>query len=197
MSIITKPIESAINIALAQDAETQVKLEQFDRRSIAIHIKDMDKTILANIKNQRLYIDDNTDQKADLMITASILTLIKLVNQPDSLFSSEVDIHGDVQFARQLRDIFASFDFDWEAQIARLTGDTLAHPIANVIKQGLLWLKDSNHSLQLATAEYLQEESCMLPDKTQINEHMRNVDILCAGIDRLEARINRLLTDSE
>ena len=155
-------------------------------------LKTVDKTILVNIKNQKLYIDSHANKKADLTIAASMLTLIKIAKQPDSLFSSEVEIHGDVQFAKQLRDVLTGFDFDWEAQIAKLTGDTLAYPITQSIRQGLSWLKESNHSLQLATAEYLREESRILPDKSQINDYMRNVTMLSADIERLEARIKRL-----
>ncbi len=192
MSKLLKPIELALNAALAQDPETQAKLDQFDQRCIAIEIKDFNQLIKASIEHQQIQLSTHSEQTADLTITANALTLVKLGNQPESLFSSEIDIHGDVQFAKQLRDLLQGFDFDWEAQLARITGDTLAYPIAHGIRKVSGWVKNSHQSMQQNTAEYLKEEIRILPDKSQIKDYLTDIDKLRADFDRLEARINRL-----
>jgi len=193
LSTLLKPFELALNAALAQDPETQAKLDLFDQRSIAIHIKDLNQQITVHIDQQQLHLKSNSEQTADLTITANALTLAKLGSQPDSLFSSDIDIHGDVQFAKQLRDLLEGFDFDWEAQLARITGDTLAYPIAHGLRQAASWVKNTHQSMQLNTAEYLKEEIRILPDPSQIKDYMTDIDTLRADFDRLEARINRLL----
>ncbi|MDQ7073241.1 MAG: hypothetical protein Q9N32_06945 [Gammaproteobacteria bacterium] len=111
---------------------------------------------------------------------------------PDSLFSAAIDINGDVQFAKQLRDLLDGFDFDWEAQLAKVTGDTLAYPLAHSIRQFSGWARHTHQSLQETMAEYLREEARLLPDKSQVNQYMSDIDMLRADLDRLEARINRL-----
>lgn len=193
MSQLLKPFELALNAALAQDPETQAKLHAFEHRSIAIEISDFKHVIHVRITQRQLQLTTNSQHTADLTITANALTLAKLGSQPDSLFSSEIDIHGDVQFAKQLRDLLDGFDFDWEAQLARITGDTLAYPIAHGIRQFSGWIKNTHHSMQENTAEYLKEEIRILPDPSQIKEYMANIDTLRADFDRLEARISRLL----
>ncbi len=192
MSSLLKPIELAINTALAQDPETQAKLDQFEQRCIAIHIKDFNQTITMSVRNQQIQLSTNTGQTADLTITANALTLAQLGSNPDSLFSAETDINGDVQFAKQLRDLLDGFDFDWEAQLAKVTGDTLAYPIAHGIRQFTGWAKNTHQSMQQNIAEYLREETRILPDKSQIKDYMTDIDKLRADFDRLEARINRL-----
>lgn len=192
MSSLLKPIELALNTALEQDSETKAKLEQFDQRCIAITISDFNKTINASVMQQQLHLSLDSEQSADLTITGKALTLAKLGSDPESLFSADIDIHGNVQFAKQLRDLLEGFDFDWEAQLARFTGDTLAYPIAHGIRKVTSWAKATHNALQQSTAEYLKEEIRILPDKSQINDYMADIDRLRANSDRLEARIQRL-----
>ncbi|MDQ7073242.1 MAG: hypothetical protein Q9N32_06950 [Gammaproteobacteria bacterium] len=45
MSSLLTPFELALNTALAQDLETKAKLDQFEQRCIAVHIKDFNKTL--------------------------------------------------------------------------------------------------------------------------------------------------------
>lgn len=192
MSVTLKPIELALNAALAQDPETKTKLDQFESRCIAIKIKDFNQTIVMTVKQRQLYLTTTPDQTVDLTITGNALTLAKLGSDPESLFSADIDINGDVQFAKQLRDLLEGFDFDWEAQLARITGDTLAYPIAHGIRHVTSWAKNTHFSMQQNIAEYLREESRMLPDKSQIKAYMHDIDTLRADFDRLEARIKRL-----
>jgi ubiquinone biosynthesis protein UbiJ len=192
MTNLFKPFELAINAALAQDTETQAKFAAFSQRSIAIEISDLNKTIFVLVQQEQLKLTPTQEQPADLTITGQALTLIKLGSDPDSLFSADIEIHGDVQFAKQLRDLIEGFDFDWEQQLARVTGDTLAYPLAHSIRQFNNWVKNSHQSVQLNVAEYLREESQILPDQSQIKEYLSDIDTLRADTDRLTARINRL-----
>jgi len=189
---LLKPLEIALNSTLSHDLETKAKLDQFEDRCIAINISDFNKTINALVLQQQIHLSIDAEQAADLSITGKALTLAKLGSDPESLFSSDIDIHGDVQFAKQLRDLLEGFDFDWEAQLAKVTGDTLSYPIAHGIRQVGRWAKNTHNSLQESTAEYLKEEVRILPDKSQINDYMSYIDTLRADSDRLEARIKRL-----
>ena len=192
MNNLFKPFELAINAALSQDPETQAKFAAFDQRSIAIEISDINKTIFVLVQQEQLKLTIEHEQPADLTIAGQALTLVKLGGEPDSLFSAEIEIHGDVQFAKQLRDLLDGFDFDWEQQLARVTGDTLAYPIAHGLRQLHSWVKNSHQSMQLNVAEYLREESQLLPDQSQITEYLSDIDTLRADADRLAARIARL-----
>lgn len=193
MSLLLKPFEIALNAAIRQDPETHAKLAAFDSRSLLVHISDMHQSVHIRITEQQLQLTAQHDDNADLSITGSALALLKLGEHPDNLFSAEIKIHGDVQFAKQLQDILEAFDFDWEQQIARVTGDVIAQPLSHGLKQGFSWLKNSAQSLQLSTAEYLKEEAKLLPDRIQIEDYMNAVDTLTADTDRLEARIKRLI----
>lgn len=190
--MLLRPLEFALNQALSADIDSKAKLKQFEQRSIHLDITDFKLSFYIRFENATLILADGRDKTADLMIAADSAALIKVARNPDNLFSAQIKILGDVQFAKQLQDWLNGFDFDWEAQLAKVTGDTMAYPIAQCLRQGFGWLNDSADSFQQSLAEYLREESRLLPDKAETNRFMQDVDSLQASVDRLEARIQRL-----
>lgn len=192
MSLLLKPLEIALNHALRFDMESHEKLQHFANRSIRIDITNLNIAVIARFTDDRILLEAAEEHVADLMIKADSFALLKLVQQPDSLFSNQIQIRGDVQFAKQLQDWQQHFDFDWEQQLARVTGDTLAYPLAQSLRRGFDWLKYNRSEFEQSLAEYLREESQYLPDKSQTERFMQNVDLLRADTERLEARIKRL-----
>lgn len=192
MSTLLKPFEYAINTALKQDPDTRARMTAFEHRSIVVNIEDWHQFVHITFHQQSVQLSHNDEENTDLLISGTALSLIKLGEHPDNLFSSSIRIHGDVQFAKQLQDVLDGFDFDWEQQLARITGDVVAQPLAYGLKQGFSWLKSTRESLQMSLSEYLREEAQLLPDKIQIEDYMLAIDKLRADCDRLEARIKRL-----
>lgn len=192
MAGLLTPIEMAINAALRQDPDTLERLQAFESRTIVVNITDLHQFVHINFHQQSVQLSHNDEENTDLLISGTAFALLKLGEHPDNLFSSEIRIHGDVQFAKQLQDVLDGFDFDWEQQLARVTGDVIAQPLAYGLKQGFGWLRATRESLQLSLSEYLREEAQILPDKIQIEDYMQAVDKLRADCDRLEARIKRL-----
>lgn len=192
MSLLLKPLEIALNHALRFDMESHEKLQHFANRSIRIDITNLNIAVIGRFTDDRILLETAEEHVADLMIKADSFALLKLVQQPDSLFSNRIQIRGDVQFAKQLQDWQQHFDFDWEQQLARVTGDTLAYPLAQSLRRGFDWLNYNRSEFEQSLAEYLREESQYLPDKSQTERFMQNVDLLRADTERLEARIKRL-----
>lgn len=192
MSLLLKPLEIALNHALRFDMESHEKLQRFANRSIRIDITNLNIAVIGRFTDDRILLETAEEHVADLMIKADSFALLKLLHQPDSLFSNQIQIRGDVQFAKQLQDWQQHFDFDWEQQLARVTGDTLAYPLAQSLRRGFDWLNYNRSEFEQSLAEYLREESQYLPDKSQTQRFMQNVDLLRADTERLEARIKRL-----
>ena len=191
--IMLKPIEKVLNLALAQDSETYARLHVFEQKCIVLEITDLHQSIAIHFLNNQLQLQRGEDEHADLHIAARSSALLQLAQHADNLFSSDIRIHGDVQFAKQLQDVMAGFDFDWEHQLARVTGDIIAQPLAFGLKQGFGWLKQTHQSFSQSLSEYLREEAQIVPDRIQIDDFLQHIDQLRADSDRLEARIQRLL----
>jgi len=193
MANVLPPIEFILNKALAQDPETKAQLAALNGRSISLHFTDLAYEVTVHLDDSNIRLKSGADETADLTLSASLSALVKLGQHPDNLFSEEISIHGDVQFAKQLQDILNQFDFDWEALLAQFTGDTLAYPIAHGLRQFGSWVKSNHESMQMTIAEYLREEARLLPDKSELTPFLDGVDTLRADMDRLEARIKRLV----
>jgi ubiquinone biosynthesis protein UbiJ len=192
MTSVLSPFERLLNKAITSDPETHDRLALFEDRSIAIVVTDLKQHILVTIHNSAFHLALTQSDEASLTIKAPLFSLIKLTQNPDSLFSTDITINGDVQFAKQLQDLLDGFDFDWEAQIARVTGDTLAYPIAHGLKQFSAWASSRHQTFQINMAEYLTEEVRMLPVQFQVDDYINNIDKLRADSDRMEARVKRL-----
>jgi ubiquinone biosynthesis protein UbiJ len=192
MSSLLKPIELSLNAALRQDPDTKQQLHAFEGRCIAIEFTDLGYTVSARFIDTDISLSSQDDNQADLTINGKTLALVKLGQAPENLFSKDIAIHGDVQFAKQLQDVLEQFEFDWEALLAKFSGDTLAYPIAQGIRRFSNWAKQNHQSLQMTIAEYLREEARLLPDKAELTPYLNDIDKLRADIDRLEAKIKRL-----
>ncbi|AFJ03508.1 Protein YigP [Methylophaga frappieri] len=190
--LLLSPLTFALNQALQADPDSLAAMTAFTGRSVRIELTDWQKAVCIEFETNNLIVNDGQDAVADLMIAAPLSALIDVARHPDNLFSSHIQILGDVQFAKQLQDWLDNFEFDWESQIARLTGDTLAGPLTKQLRQTAGWLKQSMNSIELSTAEYLREEARLLPDAVEVAHFMQQVDNLHADMERLEARIRRL-----
>ena len=192
MPSLLTPIELTLNAALRQDPETKDKLLDFEGRRITVELTDLNYAVSASFINTEIRLSNNDDSPSDLTISGRTIALVKLGQNPENLFSKDITIHGDVQFAKQLQDVLDQFEFDWEALLAKFSGDTLAYPLAQGIRGFANWAKQNHQSLQMTIAEYLREEARLLPDKTELSPYLNDIDSLRADVDRLEARLKRL-----
>ncbi|EMR13232.1 protein YigP [Methylophaga lonarensis MPL] len=184
--------ESTLNRALLIDPESHQALSDFEGRIVRIEVSNLNLSLSARFASQQLQLEVAESEQADLTLTADSWALLELTRNPDTLFSPAVRLHGDVQFAKQLQDWMAGFDFDWEKQLASVIGDSLAFPVAEGIRQSFRWARQNHQHLQQDIAEYLKEEVRLLPDPSEINNFMQAVDRLRADLDRLDAKIARL-----
>ncbi len=192
-------LSRVLNHALAQDPEILPQLDALQDKHIHLHLIDLDKHFAILFDQQKIILSNlipQDDDIADLHISGRSLALLKLGRDPEVLFSADITIKGDIQFAKTLQDLLTNFDFDWEQQLAQLTGDTLAHPIANGIQSFHRWASQTTHDFTLDIADYLREESRILPDASEVNTFMKGVDKIRGDMDRLAARVQRLQAKS-
>lgn len=192
MALWLQPAEFLLNRALQADEDSRLQLHDFDNQVLTLEVTDLGLLITVQIIDAGIKLDDKSPTKVDLTLSGDSATLMRLARDPDSLFSSAITLHGNVRLAKQLQDWLQQFDFDWEALLARVTGPTLAHPLAQLFRAGFSSLHDNHRALMQTTAEYLREESRLLPDQSEVRSYLSAVDVLNADVARLEARIKRL-----
>jgi len=199
-SMVIKPLlmsalETALNKFLALDQNSSVFLAPLAGKVIAVTISTFNETIYLYPGSDSIQLLDYSPDQPHTQLTGSVfaLGLMGLNSKPmRSIFSGEVKIEGDMNTGRKFQELFAKLDINLEQQLARYTGDTLAHNISQFFQAGQNWSKESIETFRLNAAEFLQEETRDLPAGPEMDIFYRQIDELRTDFDRLQSRIERL-----
>ena len=193
--IVIASFETAFNQYIALDPEAMPRFEDMEGKIIAIEITGLNETLYLFPGMDGIMVMSDFDGEADTTLTGTPLALARLSLEKNAmpvLFSGDVRITGDTRLGHQFKKILAGLNIDWEEQLSRVSGDMLAHQIGNGVREFAGWFKRSQQSCEMDMGEYLQEETRVLPAQAEVNRFVKNVDSLRSGIDRLQARIDRL-----
>lgn len=188
-------LEAALNQYLALDQDSGFFLTPLAGKVIAVNIQPFDETIYLCPTTDSIQCLDQFPDQPDTRLTGSVwaLGLMGLSSTPmRSVFSGEVKIEGDMNTGRKFQELFAKLDIDLEEKLSHVTGDIIAHKVANFFRAGQSWGKDSIETFRLNAAEFLQEETRDLPAKPEADIYYAQVDQLRTDFDRLQSRIERL-----
>ncbi len=193
-STLLTALETALNYYLQLDPESLRRLGRLQGKVIAIELRGLESTIYALPGSSGLQLHPKWEDEVDTTISGTPLALTRmgLGDSSKVLFSGDVTISGDVETGQQFKRILDGMDIDWEEQLSRLTGDLIAHRTGDLVRDGLRWGRRALRSLQLDVAEYLQEESRILPGRGEFAEFTEQVERLRDDTERLEARVARL-----
>ncbi|MDH3608536.1 MAG: SCP2 sterol-binding domain-containing protein [Gammaproteobacteria bacterium] len=207
--MLLKLINNALQKYLDSDPEIAAKLNKFEGQRLLVHLTDIEKEFLLTPVNSSVVVsehvaDEDASEGSELNITttihSNIISLARMglgAEYKSMLNSGSLKIEGDVEFANQLRSIFIQVDIDWEEIASKYVGDAVAYQIGLIVNKFKNYKKRSIENFRLDVSEYLQEESRILPTKVELDRFMSGVDSLDANVQRLEARIQRLMSMSE
>jgi ubiquinone biosynthesis protein UbiJ len=111
-------------------------------------------------------------------------------DKTSQLFGNSIEITGDIKLASKLQRILANTQIDWQGLTANITGDLIAHQLAELVNTGNAQMKRTQQSLGLNITEYLQEEIHMLPSGIEVTGFIQDVDETNRATQRLDARLN-------
>ena len=199
-SMVIKPLlmsalETALNKYLALDKNSSFFLEPLAGKIIAVTIQPFAETIYLCPTADSIQLLDYRPDQPDTQLTGSIFALGLMGLSPKpmrSIFSGEVKITGDMDTGRKFQELFAKLDINLEQQLARYTGDTIAHNISQFFRAGQNWSKESIETFRLNASEFLQEETRDLPAAPEMDIFYHQVDELRTDFDRLQSRVERL-----
>ena len=198
--IITAAIEASINQVLALDPDTVTRLRSINGKVIAIELQGLDMALYLIPSDAGLNVFGHFEGEPDTTLRgtpAGMLRMGMAKNAGNSFFAGDVEISGDVELGSQFREIFDSLDIDWEEHLSRITGDVVAHKVGSFIHDAVQWGRQTLDTLGRDGAEYLQEESRDLPNRFEMEEFLGEIDTIRTDVDRLEARIKRLVRNNK
>jgi ubiquinone biosynthesis accessory factor UbiJ len=184
-------IEAVLNRNLEDSVESADAAKRLEGRTLRLDISTLI-SVRAGIHGGRLMLSCAEEQEAaDAVIAGSPFALLNLMTaaaaNPGS--ATTVQVRGDAEVANRFRDLFKLLRPDIEAEVSRFIGDVPAHGLAKFASAALGWSRKAVASSRANIAEYLQEESRDLVNKTELTEFLRGVDQVREAADRAEARL--------
>lgn len=194
-------VEQLLNAVIALDEVTMQRLAELHGRRIAIELQEWNLTLLfVADASGRLQLFSDAADSADATIRATPLDFIetmRMERKEDQVFRGKIRLEGDTRLAQQFSDILAMLQIDWEEQLSKLTGDVAAHQIGRILRALQQWAKRSQAVARNNLGEYLTEEQRLLPTAYEVAEWQSQVDSLRDDVDRLAARVVRLLSAAD
>lgn len=134
---------------------------------------------------------DAEDPPADATVRLTPAAALALIRSRGER-AQGVEFRGDVAVVHALRRLVGGLEIDWEEQLAKITGDVVAHQIGQTVGGLFGWFEHVRRTAEANLGEYLTEESRQLPPAAEISAFLDDVDRLRQDTDRLQARIERL-----
>ncbi|TCK16839.1 ubiquinone biosynthesis protein UbiJ [Thiogranum longum] len=194
-ALISAALESALDLYLKQDPDALQRCAALRDKVIAINLTGTDFSLYLLPDAEGIKVLTHYEGKPDTLLrgTPAGFARLALETREDALFHGAVEIIGDTETGQAFQELLSRVDWDWEEQLSRLTGDTVAHQLGELVRKGQRWLTESGDTLQQDLSEYLQEEARLLPARVELSTFLDAVDQLRSDTDRLSARVERLL----
>lgn len=130
---------------------------------------------------------------AALTLRGRPLAMVALALGDDrAIQDGRLRVEGDTALAHQFQRALARLDPDWEAALARYTGDVPAHLIGRQLRGRVRWVRNTLTSLGDSLEEYVHEETRTLPGRRELETTFSCIDDLALQQERLSARVDRL-----
>lgn len=133
---------------------------------------------------------------ADLTLAGSVpdflrfLAGIRREPLPEEPFG-RLEVHGDPDARAEFVELLRRLDPDWEALLARAVGGVAAHAMSRTALGRLFHARRSAARLVDDLAEYLEEESRLVPDPPARTRFADGVQALADKVAELEDRLDR------
>ncbi|MGE5241076.1 MAG: SCP2 domain-containing protein [Bacteroidota bacterium] len=195
-SPFTNLAEAAINRVLRLDPDTRARLGEMSDKAIRLRLGDVEPIELYVLPSALgVHLRETYERPPDVTLSGDVpvfarLTLRRFV--PEIVAAGEVQISGDIDLGRRFQHILEKIDVDWEEPAARILGDVAAHQLGNAVRGVARWSRHAMRTLGQDAAEYLQEESRLLPLRSRAATFRHAVAAMQAEAEKLEARVARL-----
>lgn len=189
------PLEIVINRIIALDPEGASRLVPLVGKVIGIEFRNLPLRWYLRVGDRAIHFIDEPAREVDVRLKGTPIALMALGlsrGGTRALFSGDVEFDGDVEVGRAFKRFLDELDIDWEEQLSRVVGDSLAFRMGSAVRHAASWGRDAVQTLSLDAAEYLQEESRNLPLPLEVRDFLDQVDQLRVDVDRLAARVKRL-----
>lgn len=196
--LMAPTIETVVNHVIKLDPDASKALLPLDGKVIKFELTDVKQSLYFVIDEERILVKAKVDEetKINAELQGKTLAFFNLVQSEEQtpLFKGEVIFSGEIKTAQKFQSFFESLDIDWEEHISQYTGDIVAHELFKAGKSFHHWALDTFDTAKQNLSEYLRFEANATPASIELENFYEQVADLKSDVERLEQRINKLLT---
>lgn len=184
-----------LNRSLRSDEKTRYRLAELGDCTVAFKLRGADTAVIVDIRDTELSLSTNRAGEPDVRIEggfADFVAMARTQRDGTALPAGKVEIQGDLATAQQIQSLIAEASIDWEEALAQWIGDIPARQFGRLLRGGFDWARRTGEALERDVGEYLLYELRLLPTQREIEQFVQDGADLAAGVERLQARAERI-----
>jgi ubiquinone biosynthesis protein UbiJ len=192
-----RPIASLLNRNISESTPARELCLKLSGTVVAVRIRNTALGACFIVNDEVLDVVTSAADEPDVVITGSIITLARMAGPSGeaAIRDGSLDLTGDAETARDFQQLLSFAKPDVEEELSAIVGDVAAHRLGEIARTVGRWGRDARSTMGANIREYLQEESRDAPSRYEVDAFSSNVSTLRDDVDRVEARLNRLLKD--
>lgn len=195
MSVLETFVDQTLNRVLQLDPDAARRFADLNGKVILLEVAEAGSPMRFYVMPTQsgVQLRRDYDGLPDVTISGTASVFLRQLTRGTTV-SGELVVRGDIELGQRFQRIVAGIRPDWEEGLAQLVGDIPAHQLGRAARAFHDWSKHALQTLGANTAEYLQEEAFIAAKRERVQAFLHEVDTLRADTDRLEKRVQRLMT---
>ena len=192
--LLAATLETALNRLLALDEQSARRRQPLHGKVLQLELREL-KPLWLVFSPSRVDLLTRYEGQPDATISLALSALPRLrdPNQLTPLIrEGKMDLAGDTSLCNQVAQLFSELQIDWEGQLARYTGDVIAHSLCRGAQQLRHGIQQQGELLRRDLAEYLTEELRLAPGPLEVACFCDDVDALKRRFDATVLRLEKL-----
>jgi ubiquinone biosynthesis protein UbiJ len=192
LEVLLQPITRVLNRNIRESTRAGELCERLDGKLIAIRVRDTGLSGYFEIGRNAINLTTDSEGEPDVVISGSLVALALMAGE-DSIRDGSLDLSGDAATAQAFQQLLTHARPDIEEELSAVIGDSAAHGLGEAARAVGRWARETRTIMGDNIREYLQEESRDVPSRYEVEQFSRSVNQLRDDVERLAARINRLV----
>jgi len=198
LETLLSPVARILNRNIQETTPAHELCRNLNGKTVAIRVKDTALAMYFEIRDEVVLLAADSDAEPDVAITGSLLTLAGMAKSANAgaLRDGSLDLTGDAYTAQAFQELLALAKPDIEEELSMFVGDVAAHRVGKLARAMGGWAREARSTMGSNIREYLQEERGEVPSRYEVERFAQRVDSLRDDVARLEARFDRLMSDT-
>lgn len=200
--LLSSLLESAMNNLLSLDDNAQSKLAKLYGKRLRVSLAELQHDLVfvfsssvdvLSVAKEHLPSSQTPSDNADCYLATSVLTLPELQNVANItqlIKQDKLHLSGDIQVAQQFSHIMKSLEIDWEEQLAKHTGDVIAHELFQTAQRVKQHVAGFFQRTETTLRDAALHEKNIAVTGTAVEDFCDQVSALQQRAQKLESRLS-------